>query len=56
VAHDAGFKRAPGLAQLLPVGYLLYRYRALGADSLGGLAEVAPELGVVEAGLRGLLE
>jgi hypothetical protein len=56
VAHDARLESAPGLAQLFPVGHLLDHDGPLLADGPGGLAEVAPKLGVVEALPGGFFE
>src|ERR671920_930376 len=56
VAHHALLEGASGLPELLPVGHLLDGDSPLAADGLGCLAEVAPELRVGEALLRGVLE
>src|SRR5579883_1227486 len=48
VAQRALFNGPPGLAQRLPIGYLLDHARAFLANRMGGLVQVAPQLRIVQ--------
>src|SRR5690606_16982389 len=50
--HRGRLQRGPGQPQLLPVVQLADDARALAADRAGGVAEVAPQLGVGERTAR----
>ena len=46
IAQRMFLQRPSGLPQFLPVRHLGDHVGALGADGLGGVADVAPELGI----------